>query len=145
MSGISVTRTTIAVFTIAGALYALAGVFFSALTATGSPSSGTSFLLTAFAAAALGLVGFRGGAGSPIAAMLGAGTLTVIPKFLFASGVADFWVGAFQGLIVLAALSIPLLTALASRWRARRHHGPDVSEPPPALVTSSPSTQGGAA
>ncbi len=145
LSGISVTRTTITVFTIAGALYGLAGVFFSALTATGSPSSGSSFLLTAFAAAALGLVGFRGGAGSPIAAMLGAATLTIIPKFLFASGVADFWVGAFQGLIVLAALSIPLLTALASRRRARHQSGHDAGDPPPALVTSSQSAKGGAA
>lgn len=110
LSGIPVTRVQITVYVLAGVCYSAAGLYFSALTATGSPSAGSSFLLTAFAAAALGLVSFRGGKGSAIAAIFGAATLTVIPKFLFAGGVADFWVGAFQGLVILIALCIPWIS-----------------------------------
>lgn len=112
LSGIPTKRVQTLAYTIAGGLYACAGLYYSAMTSTGSPSAGTPFLLTCFAAAALGLVSFRGGTGSAVGAIMGAGTLTVIPKLLFALGVADFWVGAFQGLIVLVALCIPLVTGL---------------------------------
>jgi ribose transport system permease protein len=119
LSGIPIRRTSIVAYVIAGSLYAVAGLYLSALTATGSPSAGSSFLLTAFTAAALGLVSFRGGRGSGVAAIFGAGTILVIPKFLFALGIADFWVGACQGLIVLLALSVPALGRFAS-GRMRR-------------------------
>jgi ribose transport system permease protein len=110
LSGIPTKRVQTLAFAIAGGLYACAGLYYSAMTSTGSPTSGTPFLLTCFAAAALGLVSFRGGAGSAVAAIMGAATLTVIPKLLFALGAADFWVGAFQGFVVLIALGIPAIT-----------------------------------
>lgn len=123
LSGIPIRRVSIVAYVIAAMLYAAAGLYLSALTATGSPSAGTSFLLTAFTAAALGLVSFQGGRGSGVAAIFGAGTILVIPKFLFALGIADFWVGACQGLIVLIALSIPSigkLTKLAV-WKTSKN------------------------
>lgn len=120
LSGIPVRRTSIVAYVIAGSLYALAGLYLSALTATGSPSAGSSFLLTAFTAAALGLVSFKGGRGSGIAAIFGAGTILVIPKLLFALGIADFWVGACQGLIVLLALCVPALGRLAAGHARRK-------------------------
>lgn len=137
LSGIPVARVQITVFAMAGLCYAAAGLYFSALTATGSPSAGTSFLLTAFAAAALGLVSFRGGKGSAIAAIFGAATLTVIPKFLFAGGIADFWVGAFQGLVILIALCIPWVSSTLSRLRTRK------SAPPSTAAPASPNVQNG--
>jgi ribose transport system permease protein len=131
LSGIPVKRVQMSAYSIAGGLYAVAGLYLSALTATGSPSAGSSFLLTAFTAAALGLVSFRGGRGSAIAAIFGAGTVMVIPKFLFAAGIADFWVGAFQGLIVLIALTIPTIAArIAAAKVARRN------KPRPVLTTA---------
>lgn len=119
LSGIVVARVQIVTYSLAGLLYASAGLYFSALTGTGSPASGTPFLLTAFAAAALGLVSFSGGKGSILAAMFGAGILTVIPKLLFAAGVADFWIGAMQGLVVLLALCIPWTARIAARRRSQ--------------------------
>ena len=120
LSGIPVKRVQMSAFSIAGGLYAAAGLYLSALTATGSPSAGSSFLLTSFTAAALGLVSFRGGRGSAVAAIFGAATVMVIPKFLFSAGIADFWVGAFQGVIVLIALGIPSITAKIAALRASR-------------------------
>lgn len=116
MSGIRVRLVETSCFALAGGFYALAGLFLSAVTASGDPRSGQPFLLSAFAAVALGLVGLKGGRGSAIAAMFGAATLTVIPKLLFSAGVGDFWVGAVQGLIILVALSLPVLgSKLSSR------------------------------
>lgn len=123
LSGIPLARVQITVYGLAGVAYAAGGLYLSALTATGSPTSGSPFMLTAFAAAALGLVSFRGGSGSAIAAMFGAATLTLIPKFLFAGGISDFWVGIFQGLVILVALSVPLVASRVGAVRRLRAAG----------------------
>lgn len=143
LSGIPVARVQMTNYALAGVLYAGAGLYFSAITGTGSPASGTSFLLTSFAAAALGLVSFTGGRGSLIAAMFGAAILTVIPKLLFAAGVADFWVGAVQGLVVIIALCIPATAyALARRPKSRSSQpGAPRATPSEPSVASAPAPQ----
>lgn len=133
MSGISVNRSEIITYTVAGGLYAAAGLYLTAVTSSGDPNSGRPFLLTAFAAMALGLVSFRGGSGNAVAAIFGAASLMTIPKLLFGMGVADFWVGAFQGLIILVALGIPVATRyLRSRSAQKKNTGaaPALPEPP---------------
>lgn len=121
MSGVRVGMVEVLCYTLAGGLYATAGVYLTAITASGDPNAGRPFLLTCFAAMALGLVGFRGGSGSAVAAMLGAGSLVALPKLLFAAGVEDFWSGALQGSVILIALAIPVVAlraAAAKRPRA---------------------------
>ena len=117
MSGVRTDRVEILCYTLAGGLYAAAGLYLTAITASGDPNSGRSFLLTCFAAMAVGLVGFRGGSGSAVAAMLGAGTLIALPKLLFAAGVEDFWSGALQGVVILLALAIPFLVVRMTQAR----------------------------
>jgi ribose transport system permease protein len=121
MSGIPVRRVQIVCYTLAGALYSCAGLYLSAATASGDPNSGRPFLLTAFAAMALGLVSFRGGSGSVVAAIFGAASLMVIPKLLFASGIADFWTGAVQGAVILAALALPVIGQAVYKSRRRQN------------------------
>lgn len=124
MSGIQTGKVEILCYTIAGGLYAVAGLYLTAITASGDPNSGRPFLLTCFAAMALGLVGFRGGSGSAVAAMLGAGSLVALPKLLFAAGIEDFWSGAVQGTVILVALAIPfLMMRLGDARRTRRATG----------------------
>jgi ribose transport system permease protein len=113
MSGVRTATVEVLCYTLAGGLYAAAGVYLTAITASGDPNAGRPFLLTCFAAMALGLVGFRGGAGSAVAAMLGAGSLVALPKLLFAAGIEDFWSGALQGCVILIALAVPLLVRRA--------------------------------
>lgn len=125
MSGVRTGRVEILCYTLAGGLYAAAGLYLTAITASGDPNSGRPFLLTCFAAMAVGLVGFRGGSGSAVAAMLGAGTLIALPKLLFAAGVEDFWSGALQGVVILAALAIPFLVVrMAEARRGPAHRRP---------------------
>jgi ribose transport system permease protein len=125
MSGVRVGMVEILCYTLAGGLYAAAGLYLTAITASGDPNAGRPFLLTCFAAMALGLVGFRGGSGSAVAAMLGAGSLVALPKLLFAAGVEDFWSGALQGSVILIALAIPVVTM---RLAAARRPRADVEE-----------------
>jgi ribose transport system permease protein len=125
MSGIRVGMVEVLCYTLAGGLYAAAGLYLTAITASGDPNAGRPFLLTCFAAMALGLVGFRGGSGSAVAAMLGAGSLVALPKLLFAAGVEDFWSGALQGSVILIALAIPVVTM---RLAAAKQPRADVEE-----------------
>ncbi|GAA3691710.1 hypothetical protein GCM10023081_31500 [Arthrobacter ginkgonis] len=134
MSGIPVNRSEITAYTVAGGLYAVAGLYLTAVTSSGDPNSGRPFLLTAFAAMALGLVSFRGGSGNAVAAILGAASLMTIPKLLFGLGIADFWVGAFQGLIILAALGIPAATGyLRSKTVQKSSTGTALALPEPPV------------
>jgi ribose transport system permease protein len=124
MSGIRVGTVEIICYTLAGGLYAAAGIYLTAITASGDPNAGRPFLLTCFAAMALGLVGFRGGSGSAVATILGAGSLVALPKLLFAAGIEDFWSGALQGSVILIALAIPVITMrLAARPRSAVQEG----------------------
>ncbi|MDV3130267.1 ABC transporter permease [Mycobacterium sp. 21AC1] len=120
MSGVRTGPVEILCYTLAGGLYAGAGLYLTAITASGDPNSGRPFLLTCFAAMAVGLVGFRGGAGSAVAAMLGAGSLVALPKLLFAAGVEDFWSGALQGSVILLALAVPVVAVRVLKGRTTR-------------------------
>lgn len=111
MNGIRTQVIKTLAFGFAGAMYALAGLSLSAATATGDPSAGTPFLLTTFAAVALGGTSFAGGKGSAIGSILGALVLTVIPKVLFVLGISSASTGLFQGMVMIAAVLVGVATA----------------------------------
>jgi ribose transport system permease protein len=122
LSGISVPRVRIAVFTIAGALYALAGVTLSAVIQSGDASIGSTYLLQSFAAIAIGGTAFVGGSGSVLGTILGALTLTVIPKVLFVLGINGWVQQVFTGALIIGAV---LLGAVSLR-NARRKKKPQL-------------------
>ncbi|WP_232715789.1 ABC transporter permease [Gordonia metallireducens] len=128
LSGVPVRAAEFSAWVLAGLLYGLAGAMLAGTTATGNPAAGTPFQLTAFAAMALGLVSFKGGRGSVIAAMFGAATLMAIPKVLFGLGVEDFWVGACQGIVIILALAIPLTARFLTTRRRPLSVGPEASQ-----------------
>lgn len=124
MSGVPTRAVKIGAYGMAGVMYALAGLYLSAVTVTGDPNAGTPFLLAAFAAVALGGASLSGGRGSAIGTILGAGVLTVIPKVLFVLGASDFWAGLVQGLVIIAAVLFGLATVRMSESRRRRPKEP---------------------
>lgn len=117
LSGVSVVPVRFAAFTIAGALYALAGVVLAAAIQTGDAAIGSSYLLTTFAAIAIGGTAFIGGSGSVIGTILGALTLTVIPKFLFVVGISGWVQQVFTGALIIAAV---LIGAISTRTENKR-------------------------
>jgi ribose transport system permease protein len=117
LSGISVNATRFLGFVGAGMLYGLAGFMLSAQTATGDPNGGTPFLLLTFAAVALGGTSLSGGRGGVVGSVLGAGTLMLLQKVLFAGGVSSFYTGIFQGVVLICAV---VFGAFVSRFAERR-------------------------
>ncbi len=118
LSGVPVATTRFLGFVGAGALFGLAGFMLSAQTATGNPNGGTPFLMLTFAAVALGGTSLSGGRGGVVGSILGATTLMLLQKVLFAGGVSSFYTGIFQGAVLIAAVVFgALVTRLAERGR----------------------------
>lgn len=111
LAGVPVVRTKFMAYCLAGVFYGLAGFMLSAVTATGSPSAGTPFLLLMFAAIAMGGTSFAGGSGGPIGSIVGAATLVLLQKTLFSLGLASFYTFIFQGLVMIAAVLIGSISA----------------------------------
>ncbi len=119
LAGIDVRRTRFTGFCLAGVLYGCAAYMLAAQTATGSPAAGQPFLLLSFAAVALGGTSFSGGAGGVIGSMIGAATLMLMQKVLFSTGVASFYTGVFQGMVMI----LSVLFAGAVFYLSRRREG----------------------
>ncbi len=115
LAGIPTRRVKFLAYCLAGVFYALAGYMLSALTATGNPNAGNSYLLVTFAAIAIGGTSFSGGRGGPIGAMIGAATLTLLQKVLFSAGVSSFYTGIFQGVVMILAVLIAALSERLAR------------------------------
>lgn len=111
MSGLPTRRVKVGAYALAGLMYALAGLYYSFYTGTGDPTSGTPFLITTFAAVALGGASFAGGRASVIGTVIGAALLMVIPKLLFALGAGDYWSGLIQGIIIITAVVFGIISA----------------------------------
>jgi ribose transport system permease protein len=117
LAGISVRRVRMTAFCVAGVFYGLAGYALSALTASGDPNAGTSYLISVFSAIAIGGIAFSGGRGGLIGAMIGAVTLTLLFKVLFSIGVLSFTTGIAQGLVMILAVLLGTQAARVAQLR----------------------------
>jgi ribose transport system permease protein len=104
LSGVPLARTTIAAYSLCGLMAALAGVFLTTQTTSGSPTIGNDYILYSVAAVVIGgtsLFGGRGGAGGTI---VGAFILTLIGDVVFVLGVSSFWTPLVIGALLIAAV-----------------------------------------
>jgi ribose transport system permease protein len=108
-SGVDIDRARVAAYAIAGALCALAGLFLAAQAGAGDPTIGAPYTLNSITAAVLGAVAFSGGLGTMRGALAGALLLTAMVSVMFLLGVSAFYQYIAQGLVILAAVSAPLL------------------------------------
>lgn len=116
LAGVNLRRVQFLAFSCAGALYGLAGMMLAAQTTNGDPNAGKSYLLTAFAAIAVGGTAFTGGRGGILGSVIGAMTLVLLQKLLFSLGVSSFYTGIAEGIVmILAVLITTAFTRLAGR------------------------------
>lgn len=119
-SGIDVEKVEFGAYVMSGLLAGFCGYMVSAETGTGNPQFDTAFLLLAFAAVAIGGTSFRGGRGTVLGSVVGAGLLELIQKTLFAVGVSSFFTGMFEGGLMILAVLVSSLTGMLAT-RALRH------------------------
>jgi ribose transport system permease protein len=108
MSGMPIRRGKFLAYTLAGFVAAIGGLFLTFFTYTGDAAyaSGNAYTLFSIAAVVLGGVSLFGGKGSAIGAVFGALAFRTIGDLLFVFDLDPLWQPLFQGLILLAAVSI---------------------------------------
>jgi methyl-galactoside transport system permease protein len=115
VSGISVSKTIITVFFIAGALYGINGFITSANVGSNNAATGFNFELDAIAAAVIGGVSFSGGVGKIRGVVLGVFLLQLITTSFVFLGVDANLQYAIKGIVILLACSIDMRKYIARR------------------------------
>jgi ribose transport system permease protein len=114
MSGLPINRAKIVAFTLGGFFAGCGGLFLAIQTSSGNadlPQAGT-YTLNSIAAVVIGGTSLLGGAGSAIGSIFGALILRVISFFFRIFDIAPLLQPLFEGIILLAAVSIGALRVL---------------------------------
>ena len=122
--GIDVGREKIKLFTLMGALAALAALMLTLENKNYFGNQGQGYLLTAIAAVLIGGTSIFGGRATIVGTVFGCFIIWMLEAGLVASGLTGAWVRTVQGLIFLIAIVFYLLVeepgrraALFGRWR----------------------------
>lgn len=119
-TGVNVGRTRVLAFSLAGALYGLAGIAVTSQTSGGDSQLGAGYLLAAFAAVVVGGVRLGGGFGSVVGVILGAMALTVSVNVLLVLGFGTYWTNIVRGLLLVLAIGAQTASTVYLRRSARR-------------------------
>ena len=108
MSGVAIARTRIVTYMLSSLLAAIGGLMLTFVTYSGeaSASIGGVYTLNSIAAVVIGGAVLSGGAGSAIGSIFGAFLLRTIGDLLFVFDLDPLWQPLFQGVILLAAVSL---------------------------------------
>ena len=107
LMGLNVSRVTIGVYTLSGALAGLAGVILASRLGTGQPVAGAGWELDAIAAVVVGgtlLTGGQGGVGSTLVGVLLLGV--IFNLFNLEGTISPWWQLVLRGLILIAVVII---------------------------------------
>lgn len=115
VSGVSVMRTTILVFMMAGVLYGISGFMESARTGSNGSTTGVNAELDAIAACVIGGVSFTGGTGKISGIITGVILLQIIAVALQWLSVSSDLQYIIKGLIILVAVAIDMRKYLAKK------------------------------
>jgi ribose/xylose/arabinose/galactoside ABC-type transport system permease subunit len=108
VSGISVNKIKIAVYTISGFLAGLSGLLLASRLISGSPTSGQSYELDAIAAVIIGGVSMSGGAGKWYGVVIGALLIAVIGNGLDILNVSSHFQLIIKGSIIIVAVLLDI-------------------------------------
>ena len=106
ISGVSVIKTTVLVYILAGALYALGGFLEAARIGSASNGTGINYELDAIAACVVGGVSFNGGVGKVSGVIAGVLMFTIISYGMNFLGLDVFYQYIIKGVIIVVAVAL---------------------------------------
>ena len=115
VSGVSVMKTTVLVFTLAGILYGLSGFIESARVGSNGSTTGVNAELDAIAACVIGGVSFTGGTGKISGIITGVILLQIISVSLQWLSVPSDMQYIIKGIIILVAVALDMRKYLAKK------------------------------
>ncbi len=111
LTGLSVDKIKIWVYTLGGGLAAVAGLLVTARLDSAQPNAGMGYELDSIAAVVIGGTSLSGGRGSVMGTVLGCLIIGVLNNGLFLLNVSPFWQQVIKGLVILAAVAIDRMNA----------------------------------
>jgi ribose transport system permease protein len=106
LSGLPVARVKRSVYTISGALAAVAGVMLVGRLNTAAPNAGVGYELDSIAAVVIGGTSLSGGRGSVVGTVIGCLTIGVLSTGLVLLGVSSEWQQVVKGVVIIAAVAL---------------------------------------
>jgi ribose transport system permease protein len=106
LAGVRVDRVTMACYGVCALCAGIAGLLLLGSLGAADPSAGLGNEFFALTAVLLGGTRFSGGQGSLAGTLLGLVFLVVLSNILLLGGMPQFWIGAVQGVVLLAAVGI---------------------------------------
>jgi ribose transport system permease protein len=107
-AGIQINKIKIITFTLAGALFGLAGTLNTSRLLIGDSSSSTGFLFKAITAAVVGGTAMSGGVGGIFNALIGAFIITVLSNGMTLMGINPYLREGVNGLVLIIAVALTL-------------------------------------
>ncbi|MDO5641462.1 MAG: ABC transporter permease [Paracoccus sp. (in: a-proteobacteria)] len=104
LSGVPTRFVKIAVYTLSGALAAVAGLVLASQLTSAGPTAGVTYELTAIAAVVIGGAALTGGRGTVRGTMLGAFVIGFLSDGLVIIGVSSYWQTVFTGAVIVLAV-----------------------------------------
>lgn len=114
LNRVSLTRTNVVSYGLAGCLAAGGGFFFSTQTGSGSPVVGSQFILPSIAAVVIGGTNLAGGRGGVTGTVIGALILNLIGDLIFLIGLSSYWQQVASGIILIGVVLLAPLLRMAS-------------------------------
>jgi len=115
VSGVPVQKNLLAIYTIAGALYGLAGTLEAARTGGATNNYGNGYELDAIAACVVGGVSTSGGIGTVPGMVVGVLIFSIISYGLTFINMNPYWQQIIKGAIIIAAVAVDIRKYLAKR------------------------------
>lgn len=115
VSGVSVAKTLIVVYIVAGALYGLAGALQAARQGSATNNLGFGWELDAISACVIGGVSTTGGVGTVGGILTGVLMLTFMNNALVFLNVSPYWQNIVKGLIIVSAVAVDIRKYLRKR------------------------------
>lgn len=107
-AGLKVDRIKVAVFTLAGALYGITGLFLISRLLSSNPTVSKGSLFPAITAAVVGGTAMSGGIGGAVNAFIGALVVTVLKSGMIQMHISPHIIGAVNGLVLIAAVTLTM-------------------------------------
>ncbi len=109
LSGVSVTKWKLIIYTLSGLFVGLAGVLSASRLSSAQPTGGMGLELEAIAAVVIGGTSLQGGKGSIIGTVIGALIMAVLTNGLRIISVPQEWQSVAVGLVILVAVYLDML------------------------------------
>ena len=109
LSGVSVPRWKIIIYTMAGLFVGIAGVLSASRLSSAQPTGGMGLELEAIAAVVIGGTSLQGGKGSIVGTVIGALIMAVLTNGLRITSVPQEWQSVAVGIVILIAVYLDML------------------------------------